>query len=103
MVPGQGYDPNHQPTQYYQPQHNHQTSQHPSYGPVTYYTNAPATQASLGDYESRKRGYEALDSFFGEVRRRQIDPVSYQNVSQRLYELQGLQLPLITQQPVNVS
>ena len=100
MVPGQGYDPSHQPTQYYQPQHNHQASQHPSYGPVTYYTNAPATQASLNDYESRKRGYEALDSFFGEVRRRQLDPVSYQNVSQRLYELQGLQLPLITQQPV---
>jgi hypothetical protein len=100
MVPGQGYDPNHQPTQYYQPQHNHQAAQHPSYGPVTYYTNAPATQASLNDYESRKRGYEALDSFFGEVRRRQFDPVSYQNVSQRLYELQGLQLPLITQQPV---
>lgn len=100
MVPGQGYDPSHQPTQYYQPQHNHQASQHPGYGPVTYYTNAPATQASLNDYDSRKRGYEALDNFFGEVRRRQLDPVSYQNVSQRLYELQGLQLPLITQQPV---
>ena len=100
MVPGQGYDPSHQPTQYYQPQHNHQASQHPSYGPVTYYTNGPAAQASLSDYESRKRSYEALDSFFGEVRRRQFDPVSYQNVSQRLYELQGLQLPLITQQPI---
>ncbi len=101
MGPGQGYDPSHQPTQYYQPQHTHQPSQHPAYGPVTYYTNAPATQATLNDFESRKRGFEALDQFFGEVRRRQFDPVSYQNVSQRLYELQGLQLPLITQQPVS--
>lgn len=101
MGPAQGYDPNHQPTQYYQPQHTHQPSQHPAYGPVTYYTNAPATQAALNDFESRKRGFEALDNFFGEVRRRQFDPVSYQNVSQRLFELQGLQLPLITQQPVS--
>lgn len=101
MGPGQGYDASHQATQYYQPQHTHQASQHPAYGPVTYYTNAPATQASLNDFESRKRGFDALDNFFGEVRRRQFDPISYQNVSQRLYELQGLQLPLITQQPVS--
>ena len=101
MQPGQGYDAAHQPTQYYQPQHTHQAPQHSSYGPVTYYTNAPATQASLTDYETRKRGFEALDHFFGEVKRRQFDPVSYQNVSQRLYELQGLQLPMITQQPMS--
>ena len=89
------------PNQYYQPQHTHQAAQHPSYGPVTYYTNAPATHAALGEFESRKRGFDALDSFFGEVRRRQFDPISYQNVSQRLFELQGLQLPMITQQPLS--
>ena len=69
---------------------------------MTYYTNAPATHAAYNDYESRKRGYDALDDFFGQVKRRQFDPVSYQNVSQRLFELQGLQLPVIAQQPMSI-
>ena len=101
MQPGPGYDGHQQSNQYYQPQHQ-VAGQHPGYGPVTYYTNAPATQATLGgDYESRKRGMDALDNFFGQVKNRQIDISNYQGVSQRLFELQGLQLPLITQQPVS--
>jgi hypothetical protein len=70
-----------------------QTGQHPGYGPVTYY-NAPAPQATY-DFETRKRGYDALDQFFGQVKRREFDPINYQNVSRRLFELQGLQLPQI--------
>lgn len=70
-----------------------QTGQHPGYGPVTYY-NAPAPQATY-DYETRKRGYDALDAFFGQVKRREFDPMQYQSVSRRLFELQGLQLPQI--------
>jgi hypothetical protein len=70
-----------------------QTGQHPGYGPVTYY-NAPAPQATY-DFETRKRGYDALDQFFGQVKRREFDPINYQSVSRRLFELQGLQLPQI--------
>ena len=70
-----------------------QTGQHPGYGPVTYY-NAPAPQATY-DFETRKRSYDALDQFFGQVKRREFDPINYQSVSRRLFELQGLQLPQI--------
>lgn len=96
-----GYDGGHHPgpNQYYQPPHAHQAS-HPPYGNV-YYTAAPPQQAALNDFETRKRGFEALDNFFGEVKARRFDPLSYQNISQRLYELQGLQLPLITQPPLS--
>ena len=71
--------------------------QHPGYGPVSYY---PGPQPQTYDYQRRKEGFDALDQFFGEVKRRQFDPINYQNVTRRLFELQGLQLPLITQQPV---
>ena len=70
-----------------------QTGQHPGYGPVTYY-NAPAPQATY-DFETRKRGYDALDQFFGQVKRREFDPINYASVSRRLFELQNLQLPQI--------
>ena len=72
---------------------------HPGYGPVTYY-GPPAPQATY-DYETRKRGYDMLDHFFGQVKRREFDPVNFQNVSRRLFELQGLQLPQII--PSNLS
>ena len=70
-----------------------QTGGHPGYGPVTYYSTAPPSAAY--DFESRKRGFDALDHFFGQVRRREVDPVNFQNISRRLFELQGLQLPQI--------
>lgn len=98
--PNGGYDGHHQgPNQYYQPQHSHQAS-HPPYGNV-YYTAAPTQQATFNDFEARKRGFEALDNFFGEVKAGRFAPLSYQNISQRLYELQGLQLPLIAQPPLS--
>ncbi|KIW79027.1 hypothetical protein Z517_08867 [Fonsecaea pedrosoi CBS 271.37] len=90
-MPGpQDYTGQHHPNQYYQP--HPQAGQHPGYGPVTYYSTAPATTY---DYEARKRGYDALDHFFGQVKRREVDPINFHNVSRRLFELQGLQLPQI--------
>lgn len=76
-----------------------QAGHHPGYGPVTYYGAAP--QATY-DYEARKRGYDALDQFFGQVKRREFDPINYQAVTRRLFELQGLQLPQIIPSNLNV-
>lgn len=66
---------------------------------MTYYGAAP--QATY-DYETRKRGYDALDDFFGSVKRREINPVDYQAVARRLFELQGLQLPQIIPSTMSV-
>ncbi|KIV80309.1 hypothetical protein PV11_07820 [Exophiala sideris] len=93
----QDYGGQHHPNQYYQPQPPPQ-GQHPGYGPVTYYSTAPQTSY---DYETRKRGYDALDAFFGQVKRRELDPANFHNISRRLFELQGLQLPQII--PANVA
>jgi len=76
-----------------------QAGHHPGYGPVTYYGAPP--QASY-DYETRKRGYDALDNFFGQIKRREFDPMAYQAVTRRLFELQGLQLPQIIPSNLNV-
>lgn len=76
-----------------------QTGHHTGYGPVTYYTGAPQTTY---DYETRKRGYDALDAFFGQVKRREFNPVDYAAVTRRLFELQGLQLPQIIPPNLNV-
>lgn len=66
---------------------------------MTYYSTAPQ---NAYDFEARKRGYDALDHFFGQVKRRELDPVNFQNVSRRLFELQGLQLPQIIPSSVSV-
>ncbi|KAI5296246.1 hypothetical protein KEM56_005478, partial [Ascosphaera pollenicola] len=54
-------------------------------------------------YESKKRGYDALNEFFGDIKRRQIDPTSYQAVGQRLMSLQGLPLPISTGMNVGMN
>ncbi|RMD39502.1 hypothetical protein DV735_g5624, partial [Chaetothyriales sp. CBS 134920] len=95
-IPPHDYGSAHHQNPYYQPP---QTGQHPGYGPVTYYP--PAPQATY-DFETRKRGYDALDHFFGQVKRRELDPINYQNVSRRLFELQGLQLPQIIPSSLSV-
>ena len=41
-------------------------------------------------YDHRKRSYDALNDFFGDAKRRQIDPTSYAQVGQRLSVLQGI-------------
>ncbi|KAI4865893.1 hypothetical protein F4820DRAFT_418959 [Hypoxylon rubiginosum] len=46
-------------------------------------------QASAADYD-RKRTYDALNEFFGEAKRRQLDANSYNQVGQRLLPLHGV-------------
>lgn len=94
-VPSQGYVP--APTQYYQP-HAPQPP-NPSYGNV-YYTLNQGPDPGQGSYESKKRGYDALNEFFGDLKRRQFDPNSYTAVGQRLLGLQNLQLPILSGGPV---
>ena len=48
------------------------------------------------DYEVRKRAaFDALNEFFGEAKRRVIDPTTYYDVGHRLMSLQGVQLPML--------
>lgn len=69
--------------------------QNSAYGPV-YYALNPAQQNLNDSYEIRKRAaYDALNEFFGDAKRRSIDPTTYYDVGQRLMGLQGVQLPVI--------
>lgn len=64
-----------------------------AYGPVYYaVTQAPSEKA---EYELRKRAaFDALNEFFGDAKRRSIDPATYYDVGQRLSSLQNLTLPM---------
>ncbi|KAF2476997.1 uncharacterized protein BDR25DRAFT_276637 [Lindgomyces ingoldianus] len=65
--------------------------QNSAYGPVYY------AQLNNDSYEIRKRAaYDALNEFFGDAKRRAIDPTTYYDVGQRLMGLQGVQLPVIS-------
>jgi hypothetical protein len=69
--------------------------QNSAYGPVYYAVNQ-AQQLNTDSYEIRKRAaYDALNEFFGEAKRRAIDPTTYYDVGQRLMSLQGVQLPVL--------
>ncbi|KAG9198903.1 hypothetical protein B5807_04361 [Epicoccum nigrum] len=68
--------------------------QNSAYGPVYYAVNQ--SQQLTNDYEIRKRAaYDALNEFFGDAKRRAIDPTTYYDVGQRLMGLQGVQLPVL--------
>jgi hypothetical protein len=68
--------------------------QNSAYGPVYYAVNQ--SQQLNNDYEIRKRAaYDALNEFFGDAKRRAIDPNTYYDVGQRLMGLQGVQLPVL--------
>ncbi|KAL4916320.1 hypothetical protein BDW62DRAFT_107446 [Aspergillus aurantiobrunneus] len=95
-VPSQGYT--HAPPQYYQAHHPPQPS-NPSYGNVYYALNT-GPEPGHTSYESKKRGYDALNEFFGDLKRRQFDPNSYAAVGQRLLSLQNLSLPVLTTAPL---
>ncbi|KAL2867064.1 putative C2H2 transcription factor PacC [Aspergillus lucknowensis] len=95
-VPSQGYA--HGPPQYYQAHHPPQPS-NPSYGNVYYALNT-GPEPGHTSYESKKRGYDALNEFFGDLKRRQFDPNSYAAVGQRLLSLQNLSLPILTTAPL---
>lgn len=92
MGPGAGYAQQHPgaaPSGFYggPPQNS-------AYGPVYYAVNQ--TQQLSNDYEIRKRAaYDALNEFFGDAKRRSIDPSTYYDVGQRLMGLQGVQLPVL--------
>lgn len=60
-----------------------------------YYTLNQGPDANHGSYESKKRGYDALNEFFGDLKRRQFDTNSYAALGQRLMGIQGLQLPML--------
>ncbi|KFY48247.1 hypothetical protein V496_10299, partial [Pseudogymnoascus sp. VKM F-4515 (FW-2607)] len=87
----------HQPNGNYGQQHHgghngyYQPQQPQGYGPVYYPVNQHA--ADMGhhaNYDPRKRGFDALNDFFGDAKRRNIDPTSYPQVGQRLMHLHGL-------------
>lgn len=74
---------------YYAPQAQ-QSSYAPQYYPVSHGGGNLGQHATYG-IDTRRRGYEtALNDFFGDVKQRQIDPTSYQQVGQRLMRLQGI-------------
>ncbi|PYH92628.1 hypothetical protein BO71DRAFT_400415 [Aspergillus ellipticus CBS 707.79] len=95
-VPSQGYA--HGPPQYYQ-SHPPPQPANPSYGNV-YYALNHGPEAGQTSYESKKRGYDALNEFFGDLKRRQFDPNSYATVGQRLIGLQNLSLPVLNGGPM---
>lgn len=79
--------------QYYQAAHPPPPAPNPhSYGNVYYALSQGQEGAQSYD---RKRGYDALNEFFGDLKRRQFDPNSYAAVGQRLLGLQALQLPIL--------
>ncbi|KAG9241895.1 transcription regulator PAC1 [Calycina marina] len=70
---------------YYAPQ------QQPGYAPVYYpVSHGGNVGQHAAAYDNRNRGgYNALNDFFGDAKRRQIDPTSYAQVGQRLMALSG--------------
>ncbi|KAJ9668239.1 hypothetical protein H2201_001669 [Coniosporium apollinis] len=86
--PGYGHQNGSGPAAYYG-----SAPQNSTYGPVYYAVN-PAAALSNDSYEIRKRAaMDALNEFFGDAKRRAIDPSTYYDVGQRLMALQGLSLP----------
>ncbi|KAF2405078.1 hypothetical protein EJ06DRAFT_502029 [Trichodelitschia bisporula] len=101
-----GYYPDHHGIQgqpvYYPPPGSNPSAYHggPSpqqgsaYGPVYYAVSQP--QNSNAEYELRKRAaFDALNEFFGDAKRRAIDPTTYYDVGHRLMALQNVQLPIL--------
>nr|Q5XL24.1 RecName: Full=pH-response transcription factor pacC/RIM101 [Aspergillus giganteus]AAV28549.1 putative transcription factor PacC [Aspergillus giganteus] len=94
-VPSQAYG--HGAPQYYQA-HPPPQPANPSYGNVYYALNHG--HDGHASYESKKRGYDALNEFFGDLKRRQFDLHSYAAVGQRLLGLQNLSLPILAGGPL---
>lgn len=90
-VAGQPYA--HGAPQYYQAHPPPQPANPHSYGNV-YYALSQGHDAQQA-YD-RKRGYDALNEFFGDLKRRQFDMNSYAAVGQRLLSLQALGLPILS-------
>ncbi|KAK6585548.1 hypothetical protein PZA11_002275 [Diplocarpon coronariae] len=86
MHPGPAAAYGHHPAHngYYAPQ------QSSSYGPVYYPVGHGNDIGQHAAYDNRKRNYDALNDFFGDAKRRNIDPTSYAQVGQRLMALAGI-------------
>ena len=65
--------------------------QAPPYGGPVYYPShgGDVNGQHSASFDYRRR-YDALNDFFGDAKRRQIDPTSYAQVGQRLIALQGI-------------
>lgn len=59
-------------------------------GPVYYGVGHGGDMGHQAAYDGKKRGYEALNDFFGDAKRRQFDPNSSTQVGQRLMALHGI-------------
>ncbi|KAI0002815.1 hypothetical protein F4779DRAFT_602667 [Xylariaceae sp. FL0662B] len=82
------------PSSYYQ--HHAQ----PPFGGPMYYQPMGGRGDHMGyqaaaEFDNRKRTYDVLNEFFGDAKRRQLDPSSYAQVGQRLMPLHG-SLPIHT-------
>ncbi len=95
-APSSYYDHNGQirSSAFTQPHQNGYYSQQQSYGgPPLYFGHSINPRSyDLGHpaaYDSRKRGFEDLNEFFGNAKRRQVDPSSYAQIGRSLMPLQG--------------
>lgn len=88
---GQPQHPGGHPSSYYP--HHHAQNQ---FGAPVYYSQMGGRGDHMGyqaaEYD-RKRQFEALNEFFGDAKRRQVNPTSYTHVGQRLLPLHGV-LPI---------
>ncbi|KAI0024754.1 hypothetical protein F4780DRAFT_724863 [Xylariomycetidae sp. FL0641] len=76
------------PSSYYQ----HHAA--PGFGGTMYYQPLTGRDQHMGyqaaaDFDNRKRSYDVMNDFFADAKRRQLDPTSYHQVSQRLVPLHG--------------
>lgn len=60
-----------------------------NYGPV-YYSMPQTGYAGLALTEQRKRQHDTLDAFFGDIKRRQLDPSQYFDLGAQFGGMQGL-------------
>ncbi|KAH0537143.1 hypothetical protein FGG08_006047 [Glutinoglossum americanum] len=76
--------------------HGYYTSQQSSssYGPVYYAVSHGGDMNNAAAMDTRKRTFDAINEFFGEAKRRSIDPNSYQDLAPRLQALQAV-VPII--------
>ena len=90
---GQQNNANNGSSAYYAPT---QQANQPAYGYVNYDVNQSSEVGNQASFGSRKRGYDAIDSFLGDAKRGRINFSDYASMSSRLSGLQGIQPPMPT-------
>jgi len=80
------------PTHGHSSYYSHQPAP-PAYGPIGYYGSSLGHRNDFlnhqAGYDTRKRGFDELNDFFGSAKRRQVDPTSYSQVGRSLMPLHG--------------